>query len=147
MSGYKIPLSHVDGYNFCIHLRSLKITPSPYSEAPLKKIMIQIKLVGMSMSFYFTKLLLSKCNVSRVVSIKQNINFKFQLPAMFILLIFCIIGLIKSCSSEDLSAYKVWWSHVDWWKFYIHLRSLSVHFGMVEALGLKVMALRSPSVA
>jgi hypothetical protein len=49
-------------------------------------------------------------------------------------------GLNKSCSSfEDLSAYKVTWTHVDWFKFCVHLRSLNVcHVGMIEeATGLK----------
>jgi hypothetical protein len=31
-------------------------------------------------------------------------------------------------------------------KFYIHLRSLNVHFGMVEATVLKIIASRSPSI-
>jgi hypothetical protein len=38
------------------------------------------------------------------------------------------------------------WSRVDWCKLFIHLRSLIVrHFGIIEATGLKIMALRSPS--
>jgi hypothetical protein len=40
------------------------------------------------------------------------------------------------------------WSHADWGKFLIHLGSLNAcHFGMVEAAGLKIMALGSPSMA
>jgi hypothetical protein len=70
----------------------------------------------------------SECDGSRVVSIKQNVNFKFQLPAIFIFLDFCKSGFIKSCSSsEDLSAHTIQWSHVDWWKFCTHLRSLNIH--------------------
>jgi hypothetical protein len=45
-------------------------------------------------------------------------KFKFQPPAMLVFLVFRKSGLIKSCSSsEDLSSL----SHIDWWKFYIHL--------------------------
>jgi hypothetical protein len=70
----------------------------------------------------------SECNGSRVVSIKQNVNFKFQLPAILIFLDFCKSGFIKSCSSsEDLLARTIQWSHVDWWKFCTNLRSLNIH--------------------
>jgi hypothetical protein len=42
---------------------------------------------------------------------------------------------------EDLSAYKIPWSHIDWLKFCFQLRILNVHhFGMVEATGLQGMA-------
>jgi hypothetical protein len=141
LSAHKISLPHIDQCKFCIHLRSLNIPP-PYSIAPTKKIMIQIKLVGMSMIFHCTKIDLSKCNSSLVVSIKQNFYFYFQLPAMFVFLFFRKSYLIKRCSSsEGLSVYKISWSHVDWCKFCIHLRSLNVHyFGMVEATRLKLMA-------
>jgi len=37
-------------------------------------IILQIKLVCMLIILHFTKLHLIKCNVSRVVSIKQNVN-------------------------------------------------------------------------
>jgi hypothetical protein len=63
-------------------------------------------------------------------------------------LYFCFFH--KSFSSfEDLAAFRISWSHVDWCKFYIHLRSLNVcHLGiMVEAMGLKSMLLKSPSMA
>jgi hypothetical protein len=102
----------------------------------------------MSMIFYFTKVHLSKCNGSQVVSTKQTMNFNIQLAAMFVIFIFDKNGLIKSyLSFEDLSVYKISCSHIDWCKFCIHLRSLNVrHFGMVEGTGLKSMASRSPSV-
>jgi hypothetical protein len=103
--------------------------------------MIQIKLVGMPMIFYYTKVHLSSCNGSWVVSTKQTMNFKIQTAAIFVFFVFTkIVSLIKSCPSfEDLSVYKISWSHVDWCKFCIHLRSLNVcHFGMVEGTGLKV---------
>jgi hypothetical protein len=76
-------------------------------------------------------------------------SFNIQLTAMFVFFVFDKNGLIKSCSSfEDQSVYKISWSHVDWCKFYIHLRSLNVrHFGMVGGTGLKSKASRSPSIA
>jgi hypothetical protein len=45
-------------------------------------------------NFFF----LSKFNGSWVVSIKQNVNFKFQPPAMFVFFAFLKRGLIKTCS-------------------------------------------------
>jgi hypothetical protein len=39
--------------------------------------MIQIKRLGVPMIFYYTKLHLCECNVSRIVSIRQNINFNY----------------------------------------------------------------------
>jgi hypothetical protein len=66
-------------------------------------------------------------------------NFNIQKAAM-LFFVFDKNGLIKSCSSfEYLSVYEISWSHVDWCKFCIHLRSLNVrHCGMVEDMGLKV---------
>jgi hypothetical protein len=123
-------------------------TTTPYLKtAP--KIMIKIKLIGMSMISYYTKVHLSKCNGSWVVPTKRTMNFNIQTAAMFVFFVFDKNGFIKSCSSfEDLSLYKVSWSHVDWCKFRIHLRSLNVHyFGMVEVTGLTSTASRSPSMA
>jgi len=79
----------------------------------------------------------------------QNVNFKLKPAAIFPFLFFPKIGLIKSClSSEDLSEYKILWSYVDWGKFYIHLKNLNVcHFGMLAATVLKIIALRTPSMA
>jgi hypothetical protein len=113
------------------------------------KIIIQIKLIGMSMISYYTKVHLSKCNGSWVVSTERTMNFNIQTAAMFVFFVLDKNCLIKSCSSfEDLSVYKISWSHIDWCKFCTHLRSLNVrHFGMVECMGLKSMALRSPSRA
>jgi hypothetical protein len=56
---------------------------------------------------------------------------------------------MKSCSSfEDLSAFKISWSHVDQCKFCILLRSLNIcHFGMGRTTGLKTVTLKSNSVA
>jgi hypothetical protein len=49
-----------------------------------------------------------------------------QPPSMFVFLVFRKSGITKSCLSiEDLSAYKISWSHVEWRnKFCIHLSSL-----------------------
>jgi hypothetical protein len=64
---------------------------------------------------------------------------KIQSPAMFVFFVSRKNGLIKSCSySEDLPEYTLAWSHVDWCKLSIHLKSLNVrHFGMVAATALK----------
>jgi hypothetical protein len=101
--------------------------------------MIQIKLIGMSKISYYTKVHLSKCNGSWVVPTKQTMNFNIQTAAMFVFFVFDKNGLIKSCSSfEDLTVYKMLWSHIDWCKFCIHLSSLNVrHFVIVEDTGLK----------
>jgi hypothetical protein len=98
---------------------------------------------------YYAKVHLSECNGSWVVSTKQTPNFNIQTAAMFVLFVFDKNGFIKSCSSfEDLSVYKISWSHVDWCKFCIHLRNLNVrHFGMVGDTGLKSTASKSPSMA
>jgi hypothetical protein len=75
-------------------------------------------------------------------------NFNIQTAAMFVFFVFDKNGLIKSCLSfVYLSVYKISWSHVDWCKFCIHLRSLNVrHFRMVEGTGLKSTESRSPSM-
>jgi hypothetical protein len=76
-------------------------------------------------------------------------NFNIQTAAMFVFFVFDKNGLIESCSSfEDLLVYKSSWSHVDWCKFRIHLRSLNVrHFEMVKDTGLESTASMSPSMA
>jgi hypothetical protein len=101
--------------------------------------MIQIKFIGMTMISYYTKVHLSKCNGSWVVSTKQTMNFNIQTAAMFVSFAFDKKCLIKSCSSfEYLSVYRISWSHVDWCKFCIHLRSLNVrHFWNGWRYGIK----------
>jgi hypothetical protein len=60
------------------------------------------------MIFYETKVYLSKCNGSWVVSTKQTMNFNIQTAAMFVFFVFDKNAPIKSCSSfEDLSVYKI----------------------------------------
>jgi hypothetical protein len=68
---------------------------------------------------------------------------------MFVFLVSHKNFLNKNCSSfEDVSAYNIPWSHVDWYQFCIHLRSLNFsHFGMVKAMRIRNMDSRSPSVA
>jgi hypothetical protein len=67
--------------------------------------MNKIKILGMSMIFYNTRLHLTNCNGPWVVSKKQNNKFNFQPAATFIFFIFHKNGLIKSRPSfEDLSA-------------------------------------------
>jgi hypothetical protein len=101
------------------------------------------------MTYYYTKVHLSKYNGSWVVSTKQTMNFNIKTAAIFVFFVSDKNGLIKSCTSfEDLSVYKMSWSHVDWCKFCIQLRSLNArHFGTVEGTGLKSTASRSPSMA
>jgi hypothetical protein len=80
---------------------------------------------------------------------KKIPNVNIQTAAMFVFFVSDKNILIKIGSSfEDLSVYKISWSHVDWCKFCIHLRRLNVrHFGTVEDTGLKSKASRSPSIA
>jgi hypothetical protein len=54
---------------------------------------------------------------------------------MFVFVVFRKSDLSKTRSYfEDLSAYKISWSHADWYNFRIHLRSLNVrHFWKVAA--------------
>jgi hypothetical protein len=60
------------------------------------------------MTVYYTKVHLSKCNGSWVVSTKQTMNFNIQLAAMFVFFVIDKNSLIKSCSPfEDLSVYKI----------------------------------------
>jgi hypothetical protein len=47
----------------------------------------------MSMTFQCTKLHLSKCNGSRVLSIKLNMYFNFQQLTMFVFLVFHKSGI------------------------------------------------------
>jgi hypothetical protein len=89
LSAYKIVWSHVEWCKFCIKLSGLKIPQLPYLKGPLQKIIIQIKLVGISTMFHCTKFISSKCKGSRAVAIKQNVNFKHQPPTMFVFF-FCL---------------------------------------------------------
>jgi hypothetical protein len=51
----------------------------------------------------------------------------FQPPAVFVFLVIHKSGITKNCLSfEDVSAYRILWSHVDWRKFIINLISLKI---------------------
>jgi hypothetical protein len=54
---------------------------------------------------YHTKVHLSKCNGSWVVSTKQTMNFNIQTAAMFVFFVFDKNYLIKSCSSLKIYQY------------------------------------------
>jgi hypothetical protein len=122
---------------------SLKITLYMLMAPLLKKIIIQIKLLGMSMIFHCTKLRSSKRSGSWAVFVKQKVNFKFQPPAIF----------------TFFSAKVVWLKVVQSLKIY-HNKKLygarsastsevrkSAIFGMVSATALTFMASRSSSTA
>jgi hypothetical protein len=125
-------------------------------------IILQIKLVCMLIILHFTKLHLIKCNVSRVVSIKQNVNcevsrshsveyghvnrlgccmiFNFEPPAMFLFLFFAKVASLKVIDSFDnISDYRISQCNVDRCKIFIHLRRSNVrHFVMVDFMVLKI---------
>jgi hypothetical protein len=104
------------------------------------KIMIKIKLVDMPTIFYPSKLYLSNCHGSWVVSIKRNMKLNFQSPSTFVLLL-----LKKTVISKFVYPLKVY-QHTKLHSptlagasFSIHLRSPNVsHSWMVEAMGLKL---------
>jgi hypothetical protein len=78
---------------------------------------------------------------SWIVSLKQNVNFKFQPLEKFIFFVYRYSSFRKSC-------YEIAWAPHWLVKFCTHLRSFNLrHFGMVEATGWKLLALRSPSMA
>jgi hypothetical protein len=85
--------------------------PSPYLKTASNKIMIQIKLIGMSMISYYAKVHLSKCNGSWAVSTKQTMNFNIQTAAMFVFVCF--------------------WQKWSYWKLFILWRSVSIQNFMV----------------
>jgi hypothetical protein len=101
------------------------------------------------MILYYTKLNLRQRNCSWVVSLKRNINFKFQPPPKFQFLGFHGHCPIKSyLFFEDVLTYRIIWSHVDCCKFCTNIWIVNVcHFGIVDATRLKSMALRVRSVA
>jgi hypothetical protein len=65
-------------------------------------------------------------------------NFNFKLPYTFISLVFLKNGLSKRYHPLKIYlSFKIALSHIDWFKFYIHLRCLNVcHFGMIKDMGL-----------
>jgi hypothetical protein len=123
----------------------LKIPPSPYSKGPLKETIIQINLVGMSIIFHCIKPRLPKWNGSWVVSIQENVNFNCP-PRSY--LVFHKSGLSKNCSSSVALSEYISRSYVDCCKFCINIWSSDIHqTGVVKPIALKIMALRSSSMA
>jgi hypothetical protein len=128
----------------------LNITSRFHTVATLKSFMKENNYLNKTCrrvhDLYCNKCNLSKRNGSWAVSITLNMNDNFQPLSTFVFFVFHRNGLIKSCSlSKDLSEYNTSWSHVDWYKFCIHLRSSSVFNFRTGASRLKCMALRSPS--
>jgi hypothetical protein len=148
MTLHKITEFYTEWFSVYPNITSKFRIIAPYLKTASNKIIIKIKLLGTSMISYYTKVHLSTCKGSWFVSTKQNMNFNIQTAAMFVFFVFNKHGLIKSYSSfEDLSVYKISWSHVDWCKFYIHLRRLNVrHLGILEGMRLISAASRSPSM-
>jgi hypothetical protein len=89
--------------------RHIRIAYSHSVKTSSHKTTIPIKFVDTSIIFYYTKLHLRKCNGSWVVSMKQNMNFKFTLPSTFMLFVFSHKNGLNESSSffECLSAYKI----------------------------------------
>jgi hypothetical protein len=70
------------------------------------------------------------------------VNFNFQPPAMFFFyfLFFRKSGLIKSSSFfEDLSAYTISCSYVEWCKFCFHLSSLKIPPSPLKTIPVKLV--------
>jgi hypothetical protein len=103
-------------------------TTSPYSKALSKRITIKIKHMGTyvhDLSMYQTSFVYVKWFMS-CLHIK-NVNFNFQLPAMFMFSVSRKSGLITSCLSfEYVSVYTISWFHIDWCKFCTWLRSSNI---------------------
>jgi hypothetical protein len=59
-----------------------------------------------------------------------------------------IYTTMDSCETQQVTNRDLSYSKADWYGLCIHLRILNIrHFKVVEAMGLKVMASRSPSMA
>jgi hypothetical protein len=111
----------------CFAQHDLRFEPLPFSEALSKRIIFQIKLIGIAMIFYCIKLIFLECNSSWVVSRKYNVNVNIQPPAMLVFSVFHKTVFMKSCSSfQVLSAFEISWSHIDWCNFRIHVRSFKI---------------------
>jgi hypothetical protein len=130
------------------HNITSNFAPSPYLKTASNKIMIQIKLIGMSMISYYTKVHLSKSSGSWVVSTKQTMNFNIQTAAMFVFFVLDKNGLVKSYSSfEDLSVYKIHCPTLTGAVLYPLQKFERPLFCNGWRYGIKIMASRSPSMA
>jgi len=94
MALHKITEFCTKWFSVCPNITS-KFEPPPYLKAPPKKIMVQIKLVGISMIFHCTRLPLSKSNGFVSCLHEMNANFKFQPPVIFVFLFFTKVFLLK----------------------------------------------------
>jgi hypothetical protein len=104
--------------------------------------MIQIKPVNLSVILLY-QTSLSVFNDSCAVSIKQNVSFSIQLPAMIIFLSFLKNDFTKSCSLFTLSRpISIHNFMVSRWSLKVlhplYKAEHSVIFGMVEAMRLKL---------
>jgi hypothetical protein len=115
---------------------------------PLRKIIIQIKLVGMSMIFLCTKPRLTKCDGSWVLSKKIKCYIYFSTSChVRNFLFFHKIGLIENCSI---------WRSVSMQNLMLHLTGESFactsevkrsSFSNGWSYGIKIMASKLPSMA
>jgi hypothetical protein len=140
---YKITEFYTEWLSICPDIIS-KFSPPPHSKAPSKK----IEVVGMSMIFHCPILRLSKGSGLWRLR-KQNVNLNFQLPVMIPrpLLFVAKVVLLKCIHLLKIYPHIKFHSSTLTCKFCIHLRSLNVHnIGMVDATGLKIVALRAPSM-
>jgi hypothetical protein len=78
----------------------------------------------MSMVLQCTELRMSKCKGSCVLSIKWNMYLNIQQAAMFVFWVSHESDI--TLSIDDLSVYKISWSHFDYRKLCIHLSSLKI---------------------
>jgi hypothetical protein len=74
MTLHKITKFHTEWFSVYPNITSKFRTIAIFKTAS-NKIMIQIKLISMSMISYYAKVHLFKCNSSSVVATKQNTNF------------------------------------------------------------------------
>jgi hypothetical protein len=128
MNLHKITEFYTKWFSFCPNI-TLQICTTAIFQTSVKesRLLIQMKLVGISMIFRCTNLRLSKYKVLWVVSIKQNVNFKYQPQAIFVFSGFSQTWSFKRCSPfQDLSACRISWSRVDWYEVRIHLRSFKI---------------------
>jgi hypothetical protein len=94
MTLHKITEFYTEWFSVYPNITS-KFRTIAYLKTASNKIIIQIEFVGMSMISYCTKVSLSECNGSWVVSTKQTMDFTIQTAAMFVFFVFYKNGLIK----------------------------------------------------
>jgi hypothetical protein len=86
-------------FSVCPNIASNSSTIATFKISSKRKIMIQIKLVGISMFAHSTNLNLSKYNDLWIVSIKRNVKFNFKPHAMFLsLAIVVLLQVVYPCT-------------------------------------------------